>query len=224
MEDFGKYLEESMNGIVTGFKQGQRDSATVCSIDSKTVFIDVNSTSEGLINREEFLKDDGTLSINVGDTVEAFYVDNSDGSPHFSVKMSGKVLNGQLEEAFAANIPVEGRVIAERKGGYSVKLGNSEAFCPYSQMSLSGGTPESFIGNTFLFHIQELDGRNFIVTRRKILEQQRAEKLADYKENMQVGELLSGRVSSVKDFGVFVDLDGVQGFIPVSEQIGRAHV
>ncbi len=217
MEDFGKILEESMDGLVTSFKPGEKVSGTICSIDDKTIFIDVHSTSEGLISREEFLDESGELTVKVGDTIEAFFMDNNDGSLNFSVKMTAKQANSQLDEAFAGGVPVEGKVTGERKGGFTVKIAGEEAFCPYSQMSLTRAEASDFIGNTYTFTIQELSGRNFVVSRRKLLEQERAEKLVSLQEELKVGDILTGKVVNVKDFGAFVELGGVQGFIPVSE-------
>ncbi len=217
MEDFGKILEESMDGLVTSFKPGEKVSGTICSIDDKTVFIDVHSTSEGLISREELLDDARELTVKVGDTIEAYFMENNDGSLNFSVKMTAKQANSQLDEAFASGIPVEGKVTGERKGGFTVMIAGDEAFCPFSQMSLSRAEASEFIGNTYIFQIQELNGRNFVVSRRKMLEQERDEKLKSFQEELKVGDVLTGKVVNVKDFGAFVELGGVQGFIPVSE-------
>ncbi|MBN2643141.1 MAG: S1 RNA-binding domain-containing protein [Victivallales bacterium] len=217
MEDFGKILGESMNGIVTVFKPGEKVTGTVCAIDDKTVYLDVHSTSEGLIHREELVDANGELPVKVGDQLEAFYMDSENGGLNFSVKMTSSQANSQLDEAFANGIPVEGKVTGERKGGLTVKIAGDEAFCPFSQISLNRAEASDFIGNTYLFHIQELNGRNFVVSRRKMLEQEKQEKLASLKEELKVGDIVHGKVVNIKDFGVFVELGGTQGFIPVSE-------
>ncbi len=216
-EDFASYFEASFDNLVTSFEPGQKVKGTIVSITKNTIFVDVKSTSEGIISREE-LCEDGELTVKVGDEVEAFYLDSSDGSINLTVKMSGAVSNAQLEDAYANGIPVDGKVLEERKGGFSVKIAGEQAFCPFSQMSLHRVPDTSiFIGNTYSFTISEMNRGNFVVSRRKMIEQEREVKREKLQETLTVGDLISGTVAKVMDFGVFVDLDGVDGFIPISE-------
>lgn len=217
MDDFASALEASFDNLVTDFKPGQKVKGTVVSIGKNTVFVDVNSMSEAVINSEEFLVD-GELTVKVGDVVEGYYLDSRDGGINLTVKMSGAVNSAQLEDAYANGIPVEGKVVEERKGGFAVKMAGEVAFCPYSQMSLHRVADTSaFIGNTYTFIITEYSGRNLVVSRRSILEKERDEKRKKLEETLNIGDVVTGTVAKIMDFGVFVDLDGVDGFIPISE-------
>lgn len=215
--DFEKYLEDSLSGLNLDFKPGQRVKGVVTAIDKRNVFIDVRSTSEGVINREELLDDDGELTVKVGDEVEAFFVESGEDGITLSVKMTGKHVIGHLEDAYDSGIPVEGKVTEERKGGYTVRIAGNDAFCPYSQMSLNRGEPADFIGNTYTFTISELNRSNFVVSRREILRRELEESLEQLKNDLSPGMILHGVVAKVMDFGAFVDIGGVQGLIPVSE-------
>jgi len=217
MEDFASALEASFDNLVTSFTPGQKVKGTVVSISKNTVFVDVNSMSEALISSEEFLED-GELTVKVGDEVEGFYLNSSDGSINLTVKMSGAVNSAQLEEAYANGIPVDGKVMEERKGGFAVKIAGESAFCPYSQMSLHRVADTSvFVGNTYSFNISEYSSRNLVVSRRVQLEKEREAKREALEEILTVGDIITGTVAKIMDFGVFVDLDGVDGFIPISE-------
>ena len=217
MDDFASALEASFENLVMGFDPGQRVKGTIVSISKNTVFVDVNSTSEGVISTEEFLKD-GEMTAKVGDEVEAFYLDSSDGSITLTIRMSGAVNSAQLEEAYANGIPVDGKVVEERKGGFSVKIAGESAFCPYSQMSLHRVADTSiFVGNTYSFNISEYSSRNLVVSRRVQLEKEREVKREKLEETMHIGDIVNGTIAKIMDFGVFVDLDGVDGFIPISE-------
>lgn len=213
--DFGALLEQSLNGLVTDFRPGDKVTGVVTGIDSKSVFLDINSTSEGVIDRDE-LCENGEMKINIGDTVEAFYMDGGDDGIKLSVKLGGHGADQLLEEAFASRIPVEGKVVGERKGGYSVKVAGQDAFCPYSQMSLRGGS-EGHVGQLYEFVITKYGIRDLVLSRRPILERQRDEKIRQLRDSLAIGDLVEGTVAKIMDFGVFVELDGIDAFIPISE-------
>jgi small subunit ribosomal protein S1 len=130
-----------------------------------------------------------------------------------------------LEQAFAHGIAVDGLVSGENKGGYDVQIGAVRAFCPGSQIDRRRVEGATYVGQRFQFLITKIDnnGRNIVVSRRAILEQEAAAEAARTWESIQLGAVLKGRVRSVRDFGVFVDLGGVEGLIHVSE-IGHARV
>ena len=118
-------------------------------------------------------------------------------------------------------MPIEGKVTGERKGGYTVQIANTEAFCPFSQMDARGvkKEPAEYIGEKFSFLITEYsdEGRNIVLSRRRILEQEAAKQLAKLKETLEVGDIVSGIVTRIMPFGAFVDLGGAEGMVHVSE-------
>src|SRR4029079_4012954 len=129
----------------------------------------------------------------------------------------------ELEQAFANGIPVEGVVTAEIKGGYEVQLGSVRAFCPGSQIDRRRPDGPTDVGERLRFRITKLEGggRNVVVSRRQLLEDEVAAQAAETWERLAEGAVVAGTVTSLRDFGAFVDLGGVEGLGDVS-QIGRA--
>ena len=128
---------------------------------------------------------------------------------------------GQLEDAFRAGLPVEGKVEREVKGGYEVRVARQRAFCPVSQIDIVRNTePAQHIGRVYRFQITEYKegGRNLVVSRRVLLEQEQQAQAADARKSIVEGAVITGRVVSVRDFGAFVELGGgIQGLLHVSE-------
>jgi len=183
--------------------------------------VSVGGKSEAVIEIEELKDDDGQLAVAIGDRIQAMVVSTSGG-----LKLSRKLALGaatarQLEDAFRAGLPVEGKVERSVKGGYEVRVARQRAFCPISQIDTVRNTdPSQHEGRVYQFRIIEYKegGRNLVVSRRALLEEeQRA--IADVtRRSIVVGAVITGRVTSVREFGAFVDLGGgVQGLLHVSE-------
>ena len=140
----------------------------------------------------------------------------------FATRLNGNTMgNEYLEEAYHNRIPVEGLVEKEIKGGYGVKIaGNIHAFCPYSQMGLNRvENADQHIGRHLTFKIIEYGekGRNLIVSNRRVLEEERQEQKDALRESLEEGMTVSGEITSIRKFGAFVDIGGVEGLVPVSE-------
>jgi small subunit ribosomal protein S1 len=118
-------------------------------------------------------------------------------------------------------VPVEGVVEKEIKGGYEIRLGGtSRAFCPYSQIALRRvENPEALIGTRLTFQISEYaeNGRNIIVSRRSLLEEEQRRLKEEAQAGISEGMTVTGTITSVQDYGAFVDIGGLEGLIPVSE-------
>ncbi len=227
-EDFAELLEQSLSGQSGRLQPGQKVTARVLKITGEWLFIDTGHKGEGVVDLKEFLDLDGNLTVKEGDDVVAYFLSSRHGEMRFSTRIGGGASgSAQLEEAWRAGVPVEGLVEKEIKGGYEVKLaGTTRAFCPFSQMSLRRvDNAESLVGARLEFRITDYseNGRNIVVSRRVLLEeeQQRAreESLAAISEGMTV----SGTVTSLRDFGAFVDIGGIDGLVPLSE-IGWSRV
>ncbi len=220
-EDFATLFEKSSSGSKR-LEPGQRVNATIVSISGDYVFIDLGGKSEGVINLNEFLKEDGTYHVSEGDTIDAFFVAFSDGLKRFTSRSKGYStvdLQG-IRNAYEANLPVNGKVTGELKGGFEVHIGKIRCFCPFSHIDMKGERKsESYINQTFPFKILEYkeNGRNVILSRRILLEEEQQERLAEFRESLQVGIEVTGRVRAIQKFGAFVDLGGIDGLIPSSE-------
>ncbi|MGZ3724012.1 MAG: S1 RNA-binding domain-containing protein, partial [Bdellovibrionales bacterium] len=124
-----------------------------------------------------------------------------------------------LEDAYDMEIPVEGVVLEAVKGGFRVKVQGQKAFCPISQMDWRVTQAEDYVGKKFEFIITKLErGRDLVVSRRKILELERAAGEGEFMQTKKVGEIYSGKVFRLEKYGAFIRLEnGIEGLIPISE-------
>lgn len=125
-----------------------------------------------------------------------------------------------LEDAFDMELPVEGLVTEAIKGGFRVKVQGVSAFCPISQIDHRCDNPADYVGRKFEFIITKWDkGRDLVVSRRKILEQERALAEGEFQDRAQIGEIFDGEIFRIEKYGAFVRLTdgGIEGLIPISE-------
>jgi small subunit ribosomal protein S1 len=200
---------------------GDRVEATVVGISGESIFLDVGGKSEGVLSASELRDETGALSITSGDKIKVFFLAARNGEMVFTTRLgSGQTSSRELEEAFQSGIPVEGKVTGEVKGGFSVTVAGQRGFCPYSQMDIRKvENAEEFIDKTLTFKIIEFgsQGKNIILSARAVQEEQRAQEREQLKETLTEGMQVSGTVTSLRDFGAFVDIGGVDGLIPISE-------
>jgi small subunit ribosomal protein S1 len=199
----------------------------VIAVGSSTAFVAIGGKAEAAIDVGEFRDPTtGEVGLREGDEVEATVVD--DGSRSGSIVLKrvagrGGHVPGELEQAFAHGIAIEGVVTGENRGGYDVQLGTVRAFCPGSQIDRRRVEGAQYVGQRLQFRITRLDagGRNVVVSRRDLLEEEAAARAAAVWAELREGAVVTGTVSSLRDFGAFVDLGGVDGLIHVSE-LGHA--
>ena len=188
--------------------------------------IDVGGKSEAEIDVAELKDDEGDIEVAVGDRIQAVVLSTAGGLKLSRRLARGAATSQQLESAFRAGLPVEGKVEKAVKGGYDVRIARQRAFCPFSQIDIIPNTdPASHEGRVYQFRIIEYkDNRNFVVSRRALLEEAAARDAAEVRKSIVEGAVLTGRVASVREFGAFVDLGGgIQGLLHVSE-MGWARV
>ena len=201
---------------------GQKVQAVVVDISQDSIFLDVGGKSEGFIDRKELENETGSVTVAPGDTLEVYFLSSARNEMLFTTKIGGgSTSRAHLEEAYRSTIPLEGFVKKEIKGGFEVTVaGNVRTFCPFSQMDIKRiSDTEDYIGQHMLFKIAEYkeNGRNIILSRRIILEEEREEKRELLKEKLQEGMSVKGTITSIQKFGAFVDIDGIEGLIPISE-------
>ncbi len=201
---------------------GQKIEARVVDVSHDSIFLDVGEKSEGFLDHKELEDETGAATVKVGDTLEVYFLSSANNELLFTTKIGGgSTSRAHLEEAYRSRIPLEGIVKKEIKGGFEITVaGNVRAFCPYSQMGLKRiADPEEYIGEHMLFKITKFSegGRNIVLSRRIILEEEREQKRDELKEYLQEGMSIKGKITSIKDFGAFVDADGIEGLIPISE-------
>lgn len=218
-ENFAEMFEKSYKEP-SRMEPGQKVEAPIVKITKEWALIEVGGKGEGYIAIEELKDAEGNMLANEGDVVRAWFVRSEEGEMRFTTRIgAGPAARAQLDDAFKGHLPIEGKVSREIKGGFEISIaGGIRAFCPFSQMGIRREeNKEAYVGIDLVFYILELDRRNVVLTRKEIVEKERAEKVAALKETLQEGHKVRGTVTSIQKFGAFVDLGGVEGLLPVSE-------
>src|SRR6266849_5878941 len=194
----------------------------VIAVGATTAFVAVGGKAEATIELAEFRDPaTGEVQLHEGDEIEATVVDDGTRSGSIVLKRvagRGGHVPGEIEQAFAHGIAIEGLVTGENKGGYDVQIGSVRAFCPGSQIDRRRVEGAQYVGQRLRFRITKLEagGRNVVVSRRQVLEEEAAEQAQAVWAELRVGAVVAGTVTSLRDFGAFVDLGGVEGLIHVS--------
>jgi small subunit ribosomal protein S1 len=196
------------------FEIGQLITGTIMAVHGDIALVSVGGKSEAVMDRTEL----GELR--PGDGLDAVITTLS---PELRVshrlaidRREREALRGAFENA----VPVEGKVTGRNKGGYDVSIAGLRAFCPMSQIDL--GFPrnvDAYLGKSFLFRITELsdDLASLVVSRAQVLKDERAAAAGEAWARVAPGMEIEGKVKSMRDFGVFVDLGGVDGMVHISE-------
>jgi len=219
---FEKLLKESTT-IETGWMEpGQRIEARIVDITTDWIFLDLGGKSEGYLDKKELLDEEGNFTVEIGDTITAYFLFSRHNEMLFTTRItSSEAGRNFLEHAWQGKIPVDGLVEKEIKGGFQIKIaGDTQAFCPFSLMGLRRvDDAAEYLGQRLSFLIAEYseEGRNIILSRRAILEEELREQREALKEELQEGMTITGTVASIQKFGAFLDIGGIQGLIPISE-------
>ncbi len=220
-EDFAALLEASLGQSVS-LRPGQKITATVLQIGAEWVFLDVGQKGEGVLDVRELLDAQGDPTRAIGETIEVYFLSRAGGELRFTTRIGGAGSGtAELEEAWRSSVPVEGRIEKEIKGGYEIKLpGNIRAFCPFSQLGLRREeNPAGILGTSLTFRITRFSeqGRNIVVSRRELLEEERRQQREVLRQTLKEGDIVTGTLTSLRDFGAFVDIGGIEGLLPISE-------
>ena len=218
-EDFAAMFEASHQA--RRFERGQTIDGRIVAIGPEVAFVDVGGKGEAVIEIDELKDEDGVLEVAAGDRIQAIVV-STEGGLKLSRKLARRAATArQLEDAFQSGLPVDGKVERAVKGGYEVRIARHRAFCPFSQIDIVRNTnPSEHEGRVYEFRIIEFKegGKNIVVSRRVLLEAEQRVSAVDIRRSIVVGAVITGRVTSVVEFGAFVDLGaGVQGLLHVSE-------
>jgi small subunit ribosomal protein S1 len=226
-ESFAEMFEQSAKQS-NWLEPGQKISAQVLKVSAEWIFIDTGQKGEGVVDRKEFLDLDGNVTVKEGDNITAYFLSSSHGEMRFTTRLGGGASgSAQLEDAWRSGVPVEGVVEKEIKGGYEIKLGGTaRAFCPFSQIALRRmDNSESLIGTRLVFRISDYaeNGRNIVVSRRVLLEEEQQRLRMEAQAGVTEGMTVNGTVTSLQEYGAFVDIGGLEGLLPISE-IGWSRV
>src|SRR5215510_13019248 len=162
-------------------EKGQIIDGTIVAIGPEVAFVDVGGKGEATISVDELKDADGVLDVAVGDRIQAMVVSTA-GELTLSRRLArGAATDRQLEDAFRTGLPVEGKVERAVKGGYEVRIGRQRGFCPISQIDTLRTEPSAHEGKVYEFRIVEYKegGRNLVVSRRVLLEEEQRAKAGD---------------------------------------------
>ena len=218
-EDFDTLYEES----VRGFRDQDIVTGKITEITRDYVTVDIGFKSDCLITINEFQNSEGALEVEVGDSVEV-YVEaleaDEDGITYLSKRKAEKVRTWEkIGDIYEEDGIVRGTIVARIKGGLSVDIG-VKAFLPGSQVDLRPvRNLDKLLGEDFDFKVLKFNQKrgNIVLSRRVLLEIDRDEKRLKTLDILQEGALIKGYVKNITDYGVFVDLGGVDGLLHITD-------
>jgi small subunit ribosomal protein S1 len=236
-KDFGQILAEFEGDAPKSEAPvaGQKVKGKILSITEEWAFLDLGGKAEGRIAAADLKDAEGNLTVKEGDTLDATVTgtDPESGALLLRRKAGGggkgkraaAEVPAEIRQAHEANLPVEGLVTGLNKGGAEVQVAGMRAFCPLSQLDLRYvENPQQFVGQKLLFKVNRLEegnrggrGPNIVLSRRQLLEEEQQSRAAETRERLQVGAVLTGRVTSLTTYGAFIDLGGIEGMLHVSE-------
>lgn len=193
-------------------RPGDRVEANVTRIASGSVFLDIGGKADAALDRQELPED-----VAIGDRIVAWVHSFKDGEIRLTRTPSGEAARDMLREAQAAREPVSGKVVSANDHGVEVELGEGvRAFCPLSQLG-ADVDPASLVGTTTQFRVTDTRGRDVIVSRRAILEEEARAGDVEKLRGLREGDVVEGTVSSLREFGAFVKLEGgIEGLVHIS--------
>ncbi|WP_457756039.1 30S ribosomal protein S1 [Thermodesulfatator indicus] len=216
-------FEELLAGEIKTISRGEVLTGKVLRVDPEWVFIDIGYKSEGVAPTTEFTGPNGEVKVKPGDEVEIL-IENL-RTPDGMVRVAYKKLQrrrawNKIEQAQKNKTPLEAYVLERIKGGFAVDIEGLKAFLPFSQAFLKPPkNPEEIIGTTLKVEVVSVDRKknNVVVSHRNYLEKESERRKKELLENLEEGQVLEGTVKSITDYGVFVDLGGVDGLLHVSD-------
>lgn len=225
MTEAGESMENLMEMYEESFKrfaEGEVVTGRIISVDRDFVLVDIGYKSEGQIKIQEFRDENGNIVANVGDTVEVMveWWDDENEMVVLSKEKAAKVkVWEEIKRIHENDGTIQGTITARVKGGFSVDVG-VQAFLPGSQADLRPiRNLDEMVGKTFEFKILKYNRKraNIVLSRRVLLEQEREVKRAATLSSISEGKIIKGHVKNITEYGVFVDLGGVDGLLHITD-------
>ena len=219
-ESFAELFEQSLREKPRAPQPGEKVTGRVVQVGAQRVLLDLGGGIDGMIELSELAGPDEPVPVKPGDRLEAYVVRISNRVAELAKSLGkGVAAKAALEEAAQTGVPVEGAITAVNKGGYVVEVAGERAFCPLGQMDVRRiDDPAVMIGRKLPFRIVEWrGGKDIVLSRRALLEEEQAEKAAKTRQRLDVGARFQGVVTRVMDFGAFVDIGGLEGLVHASE-------
>ena len=212
-------MQELIAKSLRDFKEGSIVKGRILEIRNREVLVDIGYKSEGVIPLSEF---DDADDLQVGDEVEVLLcrLENDEGTVILSKEKAAYRQNWEkIVKVFHGDGLIKGKVKSVVKGGLIVNIG-VEAFLPGSQIDIVPPKDlQQFVGNTYDFKIVKIndDRKNVVLSRRELIEQERSEKRQRFLDTIKIGSTVKGVVKNLTDFGAFIDLDGMDGLLHITD-------
>lgn len=203
----------------SGLKEGNIVSAKVTEIRPQEVIVDIGAKAEATIPAHEFLD---LSDVSIGQELEVVLekLEDKNGKPVISYEKAQQKKNWEtIQSKCTEGSVIQGRVKAKVKGGLIVNVG-MDAFLPASQIDIQQPKNlDQYVGNTYDFKVLKInkDRKNIVISRRELIEEQRREKRTKLLAEVQTGDLRRGVVKNITDYGAFVDLDGLDGLLHITD-------
>jgi len=217
-QTFGELYEDSLKQI----QEGEVIRGRIVQITKEFVMVDIGYKSEGRIRTEEFLDPEGNVQAKVGDVIDVLLErrEDEEGDIILSKDKATKMrVWDTVSRAYNENGTIEGRITSRVKGGFSVDIGIA-AFLPGSQVDLRPVKNfDSLIGQSFDFKVLKFSRRrgNVVLSRRAILEGERTSLKEQTLSTLEEGQTVEGTIKNITDYGVFVDLGGIDGLLHITD-------
>ena len=217
-DNFSELYEESLKSI----QEGEVVKGEIVQIDKEYVLVDIGYKSEGQIPIQEFINAEGDSTAKVGDKVDVLLErrEDDEGTIRLSKEKAAKIkVWDQIKDIYENNGTIQGKIISRVRGGLSVDIG-LQAFLPGSQVDLRPiRDMDNLVGKEFGFKIVKYNKRrgNIVLSRRAILEAERLAMREETLKNLEEGSVIEGTVKNITDYGLFVDLGGIDGLIHITD-------
>lgn len=217
-DNFSELYEESLKSI----QEGEVVKGEIVQVDKEYVLVDIGYKSEGQISIQEFIDSEGNLAAKVGDKVEVLLErrEDAEGTIRLSKEKAAKIkVWDKIKDIYENDGTIQGTIISRVRGGLSVDIG-LQAFLPGSQVDLRPiRDMDSLVGKEYDFKIVKYNKRrgNIVLSRRAILEANRMALRDETLKNLEEGAVLEGTVKNITDYGLFVDLGGIDGLIHITD-------
>jgi len=220
-EDFATLFESYQDVANENLQVGDKVKGKIISIGQDAVFIAIGRKIDGFVDKAELLDEQEEIPYDEGDSIELYVVSMTESEIKLSKALSGIGGLDILQDAYANEVPLQGKVTETCKGGFNVDILHRRAFCPISQIDLKFvETPDDYVGQTFNFLIKQLEesGKNIVVSRKILLQREQAKSAEQFYKTLNIGSILDGRITRILPFGAFVELAaGVEGMVHISE-------
>ncbi len=210
--------EQSFRNI----QEGEVIRGRIVQVSDDFVMVDIGYKSEGQISIHEFKDELGKVQAGIGDEIDVLleFHDDDDGTIHLSKEKAAKIkVWDDISRIYSEDGMIEGKIIAKVKGGLAVDIG-VQAFLPGSQVDLRPvRNLESLIGHTFPFKVLKYNKkrRNVVLSRRALLEKEREQMKSYTLATLEDNKVVDGIVKNITDYGVFVDLGGIDGLLHITD-------